>query len=106
VLLTKKLKIMNDEIITAIENQNVLEFYYKGHLRIVEPHAFGVTIKGNEILRAYQIDGTSDSGDVPDWRLFSTNKIEQLTTRTETFSGTRSGYTPADSAMDEIYCEI
>lgn len=97
---------MKNEIITAIENQNVLEFYYKGHLRIVEPHAYGTTAKGNELLRAYQIEGTSDSGEVPDWKLFSTNKIEQLTTREANFSETRPGYNPGDTAMSEIYCEI
>jgi len=85
---------------------NLLEFEYKGHRRIVEPHTYGVTLKGNELLRAYQTDGTSDSGKVPDWRLFSVNKIEKLLIRDDSFSEPRFGYKPGDSAMDKIYCEI
>ena len=97
---------MNPKIITAIENMNLLEFNYKGHIRIVEPHAYGITVKSNEVLRAYQTDGTSDSGDVPDWRLFSVNKIESLKVLDETFTKPRYGYKMGDSAMDKIYCEI
>ncbi len=97
---------MNTVIMTAIKNKSILEFYYKGHIRIVEPHAYGITSKGNELLRAYQIDGTSDTGKVPDWRLFSVNKIENLSTTQDKFRNTRPGYKTGDSAIDEIYCEI
>jgi predicted DNA-binding transcriptional regulator YafY len=97
---------MNTKLITAIENMNLLEFNYKGHKRIVEPHAYGITTKSNEILRAYQTDGTSDSGKVPDWRLFSVNKIEGLRILDETFTKPRYGYKVGDSAMAEIYCEL
>jgi len=98
---------MNSLIINAIENRNLLRFYYKDHLRVVEPHAYGKTSKGNEILRAYQVDGTSDSGSVPDWRLFSINKIERLTVLfDDTFLKPRIGYKSGDSAMDIIYCEL
>lgn len=97
---------MNTKIISAIENMNVIEFHYNGHWRVVEPHAYGVTPKGNEVLRAYQKDGTSDSGKVPDWRLFSVNKIEGLKIIDDTFSKPRLGYKVGDSAMSEIYCEL
>jgi hypothetical protein len=97
---------MNAIIINAIENRNLLKFFYKNHLRIVEPHAYGKTIKGNELLRAYQIEGTSDSGKVPDWRLFSVNKIERITVLDDTFLNPRVGYKSGDSALDDIYCEL
>lgn len=97
---------MNNSIVEAIENKNLLRFYYKSHLRIVEPHTYGKTNKGNELLRAFQTGGTSDSGDVPDWRLFSINKIERLEVLEESFERPRFGYKTGDSAMDLIYVEL
>lgn len=53
---------MNNQIIEAIENRNVIQFYYENELRVVEPHCYGMTTAGNEGLRAFQIDGYSSSG--------------------------------------------
>jgi len=50
---------MNDIIVEAIENRKLLEFFYNDHYRVVEPHTFGVSKKGNENLSVFQIDGTS-----------------------------------------------
>lgn len=97
---------MNQVIINAVENYNLLEFSYKGHHRIVEPHTYGVNHKGNETLVAYQIDGTSDEGDVPDWKQFTIEKISNLHVLDETFTSTRKGYKKGDSRMDEIYAEL
>ena len=44
---------MNSNICDAIENQFVIEFYYEREIRIVEPHCYGVSSKGNEIIRGY-----------------------------------------------------
>lgn len=101
-----KNSIMDELIIEAIENKNLLEFYYKNHHRIVEPHTFGVSTKGNNNLSAYQIDGTSDSGVVPDWKLFTVSKIKGLQVLEDTFAKPRNGYTTGDSRMEIIYAEI
>jgi hypothetical protein len=53
---------MNQEIIEAIENKNLVEFNYDGELRVIEPHCYGLSKKGIEVLRAYQVDGYSSSG--------------------------------------------
>lgn len=97
---------MNQEIIDAIENRNLLEFHYDGHYRLIEPHTFGVSSKGNDTLSAYQTEGTSDRGKVPDWKQFTVSKIVGLKTLENTFSGTREGYTRGDSRMSEIYAEL
>jgi len=97
---------MDNKFYNAVRNRNLLEFSYKGHHRVVEPHAYGMTPKGNEVLRGYQTSGTSESGVVPDWRLFSINKIENLTVLNTNFSQPRFGYKPGDSAMEEIFCEF
>lgn len=97
---------MKQTIIDAIESRNLLEFSYNGHQRVVEPHTFGVSTKGNDSLSAYQIEGTSDKGVVPDWKLFTTSKIVGLKKSDQTFSGTRHGYRKGDSRMSKIYEEL
>ena len=97
---------MNNEIVEAIENYNLLEFQYDGHYRVVEPHTYGVSTKGNDTLSAYQVEGTSDRGNVPDWKQFTISKIVGLKKLDENFSGTRDGYTKGDSRMSEIYAEL
>lgn len=97
---------MKQTIIDAIESRNLLEFSYNGHQRVVEPHTFGVSTKGNDSLSAYQVEGTSDKGVVPDWKLFTTSKIVELKKIDQTFSGTRHGYRKSDSRMAKIYEEL
>lgn len=96
---------MNQTIIRAIENQNVIEFYYEGELRVVEPHCYGVTTAGNEGLRAYQIDGYSSSGKLG-WKMFDLGKAEDVIITEDSFDGPRKGYKRGDKGMDEIYAQL
>lgn len=95
---------MNQEIIDAIENQNVIEFYYEGELRVVEPHCYGETTAGNEGLRAYQIDGYSSSGKMG-WKMYDLSKADDIVVKEDTFE-VRSGYKRGDKGMSKIYAEI
>lgn len=95
---------MNSNICDAIENQYVIEFYYEGELRIVEPHCYGLSSKGNEIVRGYQIGGYSSSGKMG-WKLYDLSKITGLTVTFNTFHA-ETGYKPGDSAMSTIFCEL
>lgn len=95
---------MNQEIITAIENQNVIEFYYEGELRVVEPHCYCETTAGNEGLRAYQIDGYSSSGTMG-WKMYDLGKANDFVVTEDTFE-VRNGYKRGDKGMSEIYAEI
>jgi len=47
---------MNQTIINAINNIEILSFIYKGkgNPRVVEPHAYGMGSDGDDLLRAYQ----------------------------------------------------
>ena len=97
---------MKSEICEAINNWNLIEFYYDGYPRVVEPHTFGVSSKGNDILSAYQVGGGSKQGKVEDWRLFTIDKISSLSVLKETFTDARNGYRKGDSRMVQIYCEL
>jgi len=96
---------MNSQICYAIRNKNLIEFYYNGGTRTVEPHCHGVTTAGNEGLRAYQVDGYSESGNMG-WKMFDMGKASRITVLDETFSGQRTGYKKSDKGMSRIYCEL
>lgn len=96
---------MDTNIVDAIRKQNVVEFYYDGGLRTVEPHCYGLTTKGNEGLRAYQIDGYSSSGKMG-WKMYDLGKASNIEILEDTFSSPRPGYKKGDKGMDRIYEEL
>ncbi len=96
---------MNTQICNAIRNRKLVEFYYNGGNRIVEPHCHGVTTAGNEALRAYQVDGYSESGNMG-WKMFVLDNASNVNVLEETFNGPRSDYKKGDRGMSEIYCEL
>lgn len=96
---------MNQEIIEAIENKNLIEFNYDGESRIVEPHCYGLSTKGNEVLRAYQVDGYSSSGNMG-WKMYDLGKADDINILEDTFDNARSGYNRGDKAMSAIYSEL
>lgn len=99
---------IKDKIIQAIENKNLLEFDYKDRIRIVEPHTLGINLKNNEVLSAYQIDGESDSIEIPDWGLFTISKISNLKILDDIFENPRTveGFKRDSSKMKTIICEL
>jgi hypothetical protein len=96
---------MNSDICNAIKNMNLIEFYYNGGTRTVEPYCHGVTTAGNEALRGYQVDGFSESGKLG-WKMFDLGNASNLTVLDETFEGPRTGYRKGDKGMSKIYCEL
>lgn len=99
---------MRTKINTAIKNKNLLEFTYKERTRIVEPHTLGINLKDNEVLSAYQVDGESDSIEIPNWGLFSISKISDLKILDETFDQPRfsKGFNRDSNRMKKIICEL
>lgn len=97
---------MRQIIRSAIEELKILAFTYDGQPRVVEPHALGVTTKGNEAMRCYQTEGGSNSGKVPGWHLMKIEKIVGLQSTEEKFSGPRTGYKKGDSQLPTIYTEL
>ena len=96
---------MNQEIIDAIENKNVIEFYYEGELRVVEPHCYGETISGNEGLRAFQVDGYISTGKFG-WKMYDLGKADDITVTDDQFDEPRPGYQRGDKGMSDIYSEL
>lgn len=96
----------NPQIITAIQGRKILSFTYDGHARIVEPYTYGIDSKGHPALRAYQTGGTSQSGRLPEWRLFHENDMRQIAVLDTSFAPRLSEYRRGDKAFSTIYREI
>jgi hypothetical protein len=91
-------QIMRDTIIEAIKSRRLIEFSYDGGVRTVEPHCYGQSRKGNDVVRAFQVGGYSSSGKMG-WKLYDLSKVYSLTLLDEVFDGPRTGYTKGDSEM-------
>jgi hypothetical protein len=97
---------MNQTIIQAIQNKQILELRYHGYSRTVEPHTYGVNHKGHAVLRCYQIAGGSASGSPVDWKLLLLDEIRAIATTGRVFAGARLGYKRGDSAMMRIFAQL
>lgn len=97
---------MKNAISEGIQNKNLLSFNYNGYYRVVEPFTLGVSMKGNDVLSAYQVRGESESDNNNPWRLFDLEKIENIQILAENFNGYRDGYNRNDKRMNVIYCRI
>ena len=95
----------NKEIIcSAIKSKELIQFNYDKGTRLVEPYCFGLSKNDKEILRAYQIKGSSKSGHPEGWKLFNSSKIEDLKINNELFAiGHHYGNEPT---IKTIYCCI
>lgn len=93
---------VHSDLIYAIENRRVVKFMYDGCSRVVEPFLLGATTAGRPALRGYQIEGASNSGNVPGWHLFLLSKIFSIEVTPICFDGARQSYNPADKGMSRI----
>lgn len=90
---------------TAIRGRWRLAFVYEGHPRVVDPHLYGVRTTGALALSGYQVRGTSHAGEVPGWRTFDLELIEQLDILEEP-SPTRDDYDPDDAKFTKVYAQV
>ena len=98
---------MNNNICKAIKNKSIIEFSYKGHKRVVEPHCYGtLQSTNNEALRAYQVGGYSSSRKKSPWRLYTISEMSEIVVTDNMFENPRLGYKKNDSDMSKIFCQI
>ena len=55
----------------------MVEFTYRGYLRIAEPHVYGIKGGKRQIL-VYQVGGLTSSGKIPDWRRINLEEVSGL----------------------------
>jgi len=96
---------MNQTIVDAIHNKMRLSFSHSGVLRTVEPHSYGVTIEGKEVLRCYQVHGNT-AFDPQNWELLDVAQISSLIVTSQHFLNPRPGYNRDDKTMEKIYAQL
>lgn len=90
---------MRELLRKAIKEQLRVRLYYEPGMRIVEPHAFGYGTDGQELLRVYQTEGASASGEHEHWKLFRVDRIVRAELEGSSFDEPREGYKENDKAM-------
>ena len=97
---------MNEIISEAIHKKVCISLHYDGFDRIVEPHAYGITNDGNEVMRIWQTQGGSNSGKMPPWRLFTVREAKTIKLTEQSALTPRPGYKKGDKAMRRIFSQI
>ncbi len=94
-------------ICSVIKSRRIMEFFYHGGYRRVEPFCLGLVMSGeadNESLLCYQIGGYSELREVVGWKLYRASEMEDIEIFREQFGGDRPGYDPDSVDMVTIYC--
>lgn len=97
---------MKNLIVRAIEEKKLISLTYDSLNRIVEPYACGVSTKGDETLRCFQIEGGHISKKYHDWMLLKFSKISNIEVLDKKFDKLREGYKKGDKAIEIIYREL
>jgi hypothetical protein len=94
-----------DELLReAIEQKRLIRFTYKGKLRIVEPHDYGIH-EGSVKLFGYQVAGVS-SEPLPNWRWALVTSISDLNLLNRTFPGRRTTVSGKHHRWDQIFIRV
>jgi len=72
-----------------------LTIWYGGGARLIEPHAYGLSKKGKELLKAFQVSGHSNSGHPTGWKTFRVDRITALLPADDQPFQIQPGWTPA-----------
>ena len=98
---------MNALLCAAIRSRRVINFYYDGGRRTVEPYCYGASGTGHELLRGYQTAGYSRSGVPQGWKMFRLDELSGLAMTDEVFMTNRPEYdAEREEKMATIYCRV
>jgi hypothetical protein len=95
-----------DLLVAAIRLRLVVHLRYDWGHRVVEPHVYGLTREGHELLRAFQVGGHSESGRPFGWKLFRVDEIENVHLPGKRFKAPRRGYKRVDPAISRIFAQL
>ena len=97
---------MNPVICRAVAERQLLMFGYKGVVRVVEPHLYGLSTAGHEALSAWMRPGWSRADPEGGWRMFRVDALEQVQMLPEAFAGPRPDFNPDDPHFTEVFCRL
>lgn len=90
---------LRNDLLTAIDSKSEVSLTYEREgsaagTRTVAPHALFRSGDGRLFLHAFQREGVSSRGDLPDWRRFALESIASVDILSSTFA-VNDGYDPA-----------
>jgi|TARA_R110002020_G_scaffold392676_2_gene602966 predicted DNA-binding transcriptional regulator YafY len=102
-----------NQIISAINNRNICTIYYEGDTisnpgyREIEPYVYGLSKRENQVVRAFQLEGKSDTPEnLPGWRLFRVDRMVDFVNSGDIFNEAKPLYNPTgDKDMTRIYAQ-
>ena len=96
----------NQLITQAIKERHKLLFTYHGKNRVADPHVFGISTKGNEVVLCWQTGGHSSKNDLPNWRMFETHEIQGLRIGDEHFTPQPKRHNTFESDIRTVYATV
>ena len=97
---------LDEQLRFAIAHRRLIQLSYGGHLRVVEPHDYGLK-NGGVMLLAYQTRGGSASrGGATGWRLLKADKIDACMVWETTFAGGRAHDPQSRTDWDELIARV
>lgn len=96
---------MNPLIIDAIHKRHLLSLWWQGGLRTVQPHAYGINTRGNEMLRCWQVSGYSRSNKVPGWKPILVGGVHSITLLDDNFEQ-HAEYKKNDRHLITIFAQV
>ncbi len=94
-----------DIVREGIRRQRSIRLRYAGHMRLVEPHAIGVSAGGHRALLAWQVEGGSRSDPPTGWRMFLLSEISDVALTVRGFTA-QPTYHPEKANLREIELEV
>ena len=87
---------VEDLLRRAVLGKNLVEFYYEGGTKVVEPHMVAHNMTGHILLNGWFVRGDQKFGE-EGWQDYMLAGISTLRILPETFAKARFGYNPLDS---------
>jgi predicted DNA-binding transcriptional regulator YafY len=95
-------------ICSAIRSRRIIEFYYHGGCRTVEPFCLGTLMSrfDNVSLLCYRTGGLGDTREAFGWKLYRLSQMKNIRVLDEQFSGLRDDYSSRKAGMVTVYCSV
>jgi len=102
--------LIEQQLIQAIETRKMVSFIYiekdaRRDIRMAAPHALFISTAGHKNIDAFQYDGYSKQGNLPDWRQFTIDNIRDIDILDESFE-IAHGYNQNSSKYQRVICKV
>ena len=94
------------DIYEAIERRRLIQVYYGGYSRVVEPRIYGCDSRHVDVLKAYQIAGADELGRHIGWKWFTVSRIEAVLVLATRFTASRNEDGLRNRVLQRVYCQV